>query len=226
MSLMRRMRDISAATWNERLERSEDPVRLIDGYLLQQAETIRETDRLLQECATHTESQKRQYVAAEEGRQKREQQALLALKAGEEELARLALQEKLLYEEKSVQYQSLYEQGQKTILELETRLNELRADYQEVYSKREYYLARLESVRLQQRMNRHMNGTGNHCGESLFRRMEERVSDMEIEAKALQDLRRMGQEALVKAGSTLQHVLDRELQNLKDKLAREGSSER
>ena len=44
---------------------------------------------------------------AESMRYKREEQALLALKAGEEHLAKLALQEKLIYEEKIEQYQGL-----------------------------------------------------------------------------------------------------------------------
>jgi phage shock protein A len=33
MGVMKRVRDISAAAFNGKLERSEDPVRLIDRYL-------------------------------------------------------------------------------------------------------------------------------------------------------------------------------------------------
>jgi phage shock protein A len=45
---------------------------------------------------------------------------------------------------------------------------------------------------------------------------------MELEAKSLRDLRRAGQEFIVEAGSTLQSVIEREMEQLKRKLQQEG----
>lgn len=222
MSMIKRMRDITLANFNDWLERSEDPVRLIDSYLLEKADHIRETEELSAQCLRHAAHLKQQFLGAEQQKDKRESQALLAVKAGEDHLARLALQEKLLHEEKSKQYKELYEQAQATADELGLQLTQLKADYQEVYGKREYYLARLESLRLRQRMNAHRSGMGGRVGESLFRRMEERVTDMELEARALDDVRRMGQEVLMHAGTELKEALDGELERLRRKLQQEG----
>jgi phage shock protein A len=52
----------------------------------------------------------------------------------------------------------------------------------------------------------------------MFNRLEDRVSDLELEARSLRDLKRMGQDAMYQAGSQLQSVLDRELDRLKQKL--------
>ena len=52
MSLFRRMRDITVATLNEHLERSEDPVRLIDQYLAAQREQLQQSERLYQQCVS------------------------------------------------------------------------------------------------------------------------------------------------------------------------------
>lgn len=226
MSMIKRMRDITLANFNDWLERSEDPVRLIDSYLLEKADHIRETEALSAQCMRHAAHLKQQFLQAEQQMEKRENQALLAVKAGEDHWARLALQEKLLHEEKSKQYKELYEQAQGTADELGLQLTQLKADYQEVYGKREYYLARLESLRLRQRMNAHRSGMGGRIGESLFRRMEERVSDMEMEARALDDVRRMGQEALMHAGTVLKESLDGELERLRRKLQQEGGGTR
>ncbi len=94
MSLGKRFRDITVAHFNEMLENAEDPVRLIDKYLANQSEQIRESERLLHQCLTHAASLRQQYTSAEKMKERREQQALLALKAGEDEIARIALQEK------------------------------------------------------------------------------------------------------------------------------------
>jgi phage shock protein A len=132
----------------------------------------------------------------------------------------MALQEKLLQEEKYEQFKELYDQSKHSIVELEEQLDSLKRDFDEVLSKRQYYMARLESVRLQKRMNESMQGSAGINGRT-FHRLEERISDMEIETRSLRDVRQMGRE-LAHAGSAMQQALDRELSQLRTKLEKEG----
>lgn len=222
MSIMRRVRDISVATLNDRLERAEDPVKLIDRYLAEQGEHIRQSERLHQQCMQHATQLKMQYVQAEQLRDKREEQALLALKAGEEHLAKLALQEKMLHEEKYAQYKELYDQTMQSVDELSKQLAELRTDYQEVYNKRQYYVARMQSIQLQQRMNERLGFSGKSGGERIFERLEDRILGLEMEAKTLSEVRRQGQQLMYDAGVSVKSILDNELAKLKQKLDQEG----
>ncbi|WP_438449264.1 PspA/IM30 family protein [Gorillibacterium sp. sgz5001074] len=222
MSILRRVKDISVATLNEMLESSEDPVRLIDRYLQSQREQIEQSERLYRECLNHAQSLRQQVLQSEQMKEKREQQALIALKAGEEDIAKLALQEKMLHEEKAEQYRTLYEESKHSILDLEEQLNQLKADYQEVAAKRGYYQARIETVRLQQQMNARMAGMQGSQTPRMFARLEDKVSDMELEARTLREVRRAGQEAVFTAGSAIQSVLETELEKLKKKLDQEG----
>lgn len=225
MSIMRRVRDITVATLNERLEKAEDPVRLIDQFLWSTREDIIQAEKLYQQYAGHSNHLKAQWLQAEQQKEKREQQALTALKAGEEQLARIALHEKAASEERSIQYRDLYEQSRQNTIDLEEQLRQMRSEYQSVYDKREYYSARMESLRLQQRMNsRYASGLGEQGAQpgTMFRKLEDRISDMELEAKSLQDLRRMGKEFVSEAGNTVQSVIERELEQLKRKLEKEG----
>lgn len=221
MSLLRRMRDITVATLNERLDQCEDPVRLIDEFLNDRKMQIDQLEKLYQQTLMHAQSVRQQYLTSEQLKEKREQQAALAIKAGEELMARLALQEKLQHEERSEQYRALYEQGKQSIIDLEDEMNRLKSEYQEVLSKRQYYMDRLEAIRLQRRMNERL-GAGGAIGSRVFERLEDRVSDLEYETKALRDVRRAGQEALYHAGNALQQALDTELAVLKRKLEQEG----
>ncbi|WP_248929720.1 PspA/IM30 family protein [Paenibacillus hamazuiensis] len=223
MSLGKRLRDISVATLNEMLESSEDPVRLIDKYLAAQAEQIRSSERLLSQCLAHSQSVRQQHLAAEQLKQKREQQAMLALKAGENEIARLALQEKLQQEELSANYKALYEESKLAIVELEEQLRQLKADLDEVAAKRSYYLARLEAVRLQQRMNERLRGAGGGMGTPrMFDRLDERVADLELNARTLREVRGQAREALRYAGAAASQAVELELASLRRKLEQEG----
>lgn len=222
MSVFRRMRDITVANLNERLEQSQDPVKLIDQFLHSTREEISEAERLYQQYASHTKQLQQQVNQATAMRNKREEQALLALKAGEDHLAKLALQEKIIHEEKLEQYSGLLDQSKQSLFELEAQLNELKLEYQTVYSKRQYYAARMESLRLQQRMNQRATNLGGGDVPKMFGRLEDRMSDWELEAKSLRDLRRMGQEYAVQAGETVATVLEREMARLKEKLNNNG----
>jgi phage shock protein A len=225
MSIMKRVRDITVATLNERLEKSEDPVRLIDQFLWSTREDIIQAEKLYQQYFAHSNHLKAQWLQAEQQKERRENQALTALKAGEEQMARIALHEKASCEVRSAQYRDLYEQSRQNTLDLEEQLREMRSEYQQVYDKREYYAARMESLRLQQRMNsRYTSGIGESGVQpgTMFRRLEDRISGMEHEAKSLRDIRKMGQEFVSQAGNTVQSVIERELEQLKRKLEKEG----
>ncbi|NEW08046.1 PspA/IM30 family protein [Paenibacillus sp. SYP-B3998] len=219
MSLIRRMRDITVATLNEHLERSEDPVRLIDQYLAAQREQLQQSEKLYQQCVGHAAALRQQYLTALETKEKREHQALLALKAGEEHMARIVLQEKLQAEEKSEQYRELYEQAKQSILDLDEELQQLKADYREVADKRSYYLARMESARLQQKLHARASSVAQDATPRMFGRLEERVSDMELNARTLRDVRRMSRESYYTAGNP---AVDAELEALRNKLKQEG----
>lgn len=223
MSIMRRVRDITVATLNERLEKAEDPVRLIDQFLWATREEIIQAEKLYQQYAAHSTYLKTQWLQAEQQREKREQQAMTALKAGEEQMARIALHEKASCEERSNQYRELYEQSRQDTIALEEQLREMRSEYQMVYDKREYYAARMETLRLQQRMNaRYTDGELGAGPSTMFRRMEDHISDLEHEARSLRDVRRMGHELMSDIGNTVHTAIEKEMEQLKRKLEKEG----
>ncbi|MDO7908878.1 PspA/IM30 family protein [Paenibacillus sp. JX-17] len=215
MSVFRRIRDITVATLNEHLEQSQDPVRLIDQFLISTRNEIAEAEKLQNQYAQHTRQMKQQVDQATSIKDRREEQALLALKAGEEHLAKLALQEKMLYEEKIEQFTELWSQSRESLRELEQQLQELRNEYQTVYSKRQYYAARMQTLQLQQRMNQRAGSYGTTNVPGMFNRLENTVSDLEAETRSLRDLRRMDNEYSQSSSGSL---LEQEMAKLRQKL--------
>jgi len=225
MGIFRRIRDISVATLNDRLEKAEDPVKLIDQFLWSTRDDIIQAERLQQQYMMHTNQLKAQWLQAEQNIEQKEKQAMIALKAGEENIARSLLTEKTMHVDTANNYRELYEQSNNSLLELEAQLKELRTEYQMVYDKRAYYVARMESIRLQQRLNQRMSfNNGQQPGE-VMRKMETRIQDMEYETQSLRQLRQNN--GLY--GNSLQtnrrtEEVDLELQQLKEKLNKEGWS--
>ncbi len=217
MSVMRRVRDMTVATLNDRLEKSEDPVRVIDQFLWSTHQEIIQSEQLQRQYAAHTDSLYRQWKDAEQWVNRREEQAITALKAGEEHAAKLALQDKVVHEERSNRYAGLYEQSRQELNELEQLLLELRSEYRTVYDRRQFYVARMESLRLQQRLNARF-GPGTDDPSSMFRKLDDRMTDYELEARSLRELRRIGQESALRVGTVLQETIEQELQHLKHKL--------
>ncbi|KQY84464.1 phage shock protein A [Paenibacillus sp. Root52] len=218
MSVFRRMRDITVATLNEHLEQSQDPVKLIDQFLISTRQDIGEAEKLRHQYASHTRQMKQQADQAAAMVHKREEQASMALKAGEEHLAKLALQEKILHEEKMDQYNELYAQSNTALQELDEQIDQLKVEYQNVYSKRQYYYARMQTIQLQQRMNQRSHYNNGQNVPRMFNRLDDQVSDLEYEAQSLRDIRRMGQDGSGSAGSMSSGTLDKELERLKQKL--------
>lgn len=221
MSVMKRVRDMTVASLNDRLEKSEDPVRVIDQFLWSTHQEITQSEGLGRQYATHTDSLHRQWKEAEQWMLKREHQALTALKAGEENVAKLALQDKVIHEERSERYRQLYEQSKSELNDLEQLLQELRNEYRAVYDRRQFYVARMESLRLQQRLNARYS-PGNADTSQMFRKIDDRLTDIELETRSLRDLRRMGQETLLQAGEVVKNTIERELEQLKRKLQQGG----
>ncbi|MCD9023872.1 PspA/IM30 family protein [Cohnella silvisoli] len=221
MSVVKRVRDMTVASLNDRLEKAEDPVRVIDQFLWSTHQEIAQSEGLHRQYAAHTEHLHRQWIEAEQWMVKREQQALTALKAGEENVAKLALQDKVIHEERSERYRQLYEQSKSELTDLDQLLQELRNEYRSVYDRRQFYVARMESLRLQQRLNARY-APGNTDTSQMFRKIDDRLTDIELETRSLRDLRRMGQETLLEAGTVVKNTIERELEQLKRKLQQGG----
>lgn len=218
---MKRVRDMTVATLNDRLEKSEDPVRVIDQFLWSTHQEIVQSEGLHRQYASHTAHLEREWKDAEQWITKREGQAITALKAGEDHIAKMALQDKANHEERAERYRQLYEQSRNELNELELLLQELRTEYRTVYDRRQFYVARMESLRLQQRLNARF-GPGNADPSQMFRKIDDRLTDIELETRSLRDLRRMGQEMAFHAGTVVHEAIERELEQLKRKLQQGG----
>src|SRR5690606_14420684 len=118
---------------------------------------------------------KRKAEDAQDMVEKRQSQAENAVLAGEDELAKRALQEKKEYENQATLLQQSYEQARNDSQVLKSKLDEMKKEYQEMNLKKDSLKARAESAKTRTKINRSMSSIGGDESRRGFERMEEKV---------------------------------------------------
>lgn len=223
MGLFKRVSDNIRANVNSLLDKAEDPEKMLDQYLRDMEEDIADAEGAVARQLAVAWKFKAQMDDALALVEKREVQALEALKSGREDLARRALEDKKLNMAKAEDYRSQYEDCNTTADQLKNQLQEMKNEYGKLRVKRDSLTARLQTARAQKGINEIKGGFNTNSARWNFDRMEDRVLQMEAEAKATEEL--SGQtksldEELESLGNN--NDIDQELAKLKEALMREN----
>ena len=189
MAVFKRIRDITAASVNDMLDKAEDPVKMINQFLRDMEEEIAEAEvAVAKQIAIEKRLLEQRDVAATLV-EKRQEQAVKALELGNEELARKALQDKKDQQEKADTYGSEYDKSKAMADDLRHKLEHMKDEFMKMKSKREMLVARADAAKVQKQINHTMGNFGTESAARGFSRMEEKVNQLEAEAEASNELR-------------------------------------
>ena len=189
MALFKRLRDLTMSNLNAMLDKAEDPVKMLDQYLRDMEQDIQDAEVAVAKQIAIEKKLKQQFEEAQDLVGKREAQAIQALEAGNEDLARRALVDKRTVAEKAADYKSQYESAKASADNLRERLGEMKDQFGQMRNKRDTLKARAESAKAQKQINQAMSGFGTDNAAKGFRRMEEKVLQLEAEAEASEEIR-------------------------------------
>ncbi|ASS74871.1 phage shock protein A [Tumebacillus algifaecis] len=220
MALFKRLRDLTLANINSLLDKAEDPVKMLDQYLRDMEEDIQDAESAVAKQIALEKKLQQQYQEAKELAEKREAQALQALEAGNEDLARRALIDKKAMSEKAADFKVQYDGAKLTADNLRGKLGEMKDQLGEMKNKRDTLKARAEAAKAQKQINQTLSGLGSNNAASGFSRMEDRVLQLEAEAEASTEM--SGSKSLDREFAELEKKntsdIDAELEALKAKL--------
>lgn len=189
MGIFKRLRDLTAASINDLLDKAEDPVKMLNQFLRDMESDILDAEAAVAKQIAVEKKFKQQYEEAQEMVEKRQAQAEKAMEQGNEDLARRALQDKkehqVRYDEMSNQYGIAKENADR----LRKQLEEMRNEYNKMKNKKDLLVARAEAAKAQKSINQAMSGFGTDNAARGFDRMAEKVSQLEAEAQASSELR-------------------------------------
>lgn len=216
MNVFKRVQNIVLANVNELLEKLENPVSMVKYYITELESEITEAETTLTEQLILKKSLQVSIGETEEVIAKRERQAKLAVETGEENIAKLALQDKLIQQNKLEVQQKQLETLENQITVLVDRLKELKEKYGELKNKQTILIARAKAAQSIQKLNTSIASTDSARVLKEFARMEERVAFMEIEANAVRNSHEIGRTVESHfAEQQLKEQVEKELEKLK-----------
>lgn len=218
MSLFKRIGDNIRANVNAALDKAEDPVKLLNQYLLDMEDDIADAEGAVAKQLVVVRKFKTQYEEATVAVEKREAQAMEALRQDREDLARRALEDKKLHKARAADYQGHYEKSTETADHLKAQLREMKDECEKLRAKRDTLAARAQAAQAQKHIAGIVGGFSTDSSRRGFDRMENKVMQMEAEAQVSADLNGLVQALDDELAALNDSDIERELEELKARL--------
>ncbi|UNC91563.1 PspA/IM30 family protein [Candidatus Contubernalis alkaliaceticus] len=189
MGILNRFTDVVKSNINALIDKSEDPEKMANQIII-------DLEKLLGEAAQGVA-----YAIAEEKRLKSiveqnkaemdrwEMRAMEALKVGDEELAREALNKKHSFDSDYTTYYELHQQQVEQVNNLKGNLRQLNEKIEEARRKRNNLIARSRSAKAQSSIAKAMGGASSSDALGKLEKMEQKVRQKEAMAEAYNELK-------------------------------------
>ncbi|PEL08018.1 PspA/IM30 family protein [Bacillus sp. AFS017336] len=184
MGIFKRMKSISLAKMNGALDGLEDPISMLNQYIREMEEDLLKGQEALSRQIFLENKQKALILETEGLVNKRGGQAKLAVESGEESIAKLAIQEKLVHEKQLSLYKEQLNTIQNQTQSLYEKLDELKGKYDEYLHKRLLLVSRANIAKSIKQIQQTSVSFNSETIANGIARAEDRILMMEAEVQA------------------------------------------
>jgi phage shock protein A len=189
MGIFSRLRTLISSNINHLINKAEKPEKMLNQAILDMNEQLIEAKKSVASAIANEKKLEREIQKNKGESAEWERRAILAVKAGQDDLAKEALVRKAEYDGYSAEYEKQWVLQKESVEKLKHSLLELQRKIEEATRKKDLLIARAKSAEAQQKIQSTMSSiAGNKTGFDTFERMAHKVDELEAEASATQEL--------------------------------------
>ncbi len=188
MGIFSRLAQLIRSNLNDLISRSEDPEKMLNQVVLDMNNQLVEAKKQVAASIADEKRLAKQLEQEVANAQEWERRAMMAVRAGNEELAKEALSRKREYEELAATLRDQWTKQKAAVDQLKTALRMLNDKIEEAKRKRNVLIARKKRAEAQKAIQETMSGLRDQSAFETFDRMSQKIDQIEAEAEAQADL--------------------------------------
>lgn len=188
MGIFARLATLIKSNLNDLISRSEDPEKMLNQVVIDMGNQLIEAKKQVALSIADEKRLAKQVEQEAANAAEWERRAMLAIKAGDDQLAKEALARKKEHDGLVTAYKDQWNKQKQAVEQLKTALKLLNNKIEEAKRKKNVLLARKKRAEAQKAIQETMSGLNNASAFETFDRMSAKIDQMEAEAEAATEL--------------------------------------
>lgn len=189
MGIFQRLKTLISSNVNDMINKAENPEKMLNQLVVDMNEQLIESKKAVAMAIADEKKLERETANQAAMAQEWERKAMLAVRAGQDDLAKEALLRKQEYESNHVQFKQQWEAQKASVAKLKESLRDLQNKIEEAQRKKNLLIARAKRAEAQQKIQQTMSSVaGNKSSFEAFDRMAQKVDQLEAQADAAKEL--------------------------------------
>jgi phage shock protein A len=184
MGIFSRLAQLIKSNINDLISKAEDPEKMLNQVVVEMTEQLANAKKQVAVSIADSHRLGKQYENEVQQSKEWERKAMMAVRAGNDELAKEALSRKREHDNLAQQLQEQWEKQKAAVEQLKTALRMLNNKIEEAKRKKNVLVARKKRAEAQKAIHETMSGLKNASAFETFDRMANKIEQMEAEADA------------------------------------------
>src|SRR6202044_77201 len=188
MGIFARLAQLIKSNLNDLISKSEDPEKMLNQVVLDMSNQLTEAKKQVAASIADEKRLAKQFEQEAANSAEWERRAMMALRAGNEELAKEALARKKEHDQLATTFKDQWAKQKAAVDSLKKALRLLNDKIEEAKRKKNVLIARKKRAEAQKAIQETMSGLRDQSAFETFDRMSQKIDQMEAEAEAQTEL--------------------------------------
>ena len=188
MGIFSRLGTLIKSNLNDLISKAEDPQKMLNQIVLEMQNQLVEAKKQVAVSIADEKRLKKQWDDQIELSKEWERKAMLAVRSGDDGLAKEALQRKSEHDVQQAEFSKQWQLQKDAVEKLKDQLRTLNDKIEEAKRKKNVLIARKKRAEAQRSIQETMSGLKDQSAFETFERMSEKIDQIEAEAEAGEEL--------------------------------------